>query len=317
MTVEEEQAVAEKEAVEAEAAELASFESEMTSENFEDVEDGETPPADTEDETPPEETPDEDVVEEETVVEEKPEKKEPHAKSAKITEEQLAKILTYSNDIESIKTAMESRFGNAFGKLGSLAQTLKTMQDATGSGEPVTVSEDDLAELKADYPDLTPAIAKSLTRVMARVKGGVRVVSKDVDPELLNGLVDTRAQEVAKKIYDEAQIQDLTDDYPDWATTVGKDGSKTEFRQWLANEPAEFQVKVKNSKRAVVVARALDKFYDYKKQSTQPKPKKKTQAEVRREQLQDAVHERGQDSQHQAQSEEDAFNAHMAKARAS
>jgi hypothetical protein len=290
----------------ADAAELASFEAEIDGKDFEDA-DANTPVIT---ETPVE-TPVTTVVEESA------------PKMAQITEEQLARILTYSNDIDAIKTAMESRFGTAFGKLGSLAQTLKELQIAADPGEAITVSEDDLSELKNDYPDLTPAIAKSLTRVLSKVKGGRigQIVAKEFDPATLEPTINEKAQEIAKRVVMEEQIKDLADDYPDWEKIIGpqpdptKGVKPTEFRNWLASQPAEYQKRVNTSQRAVVGAKALGKFEEWKetkKKSAQETPKK-TAADIRREQLKDSVTERGNASQHTAKSEEDAFHEHLEK----
>lgn len=288
----------------ADAAELASFEAEIDGKDFEDA-DANTPVIT---ETPVE-TPVTTVVEESA------------PKMAQITEEQLARILTYSNDIDAIKTAMESRFGTAFGKLGSLAQTLKELQTTTESGEVITVSEDDLAELKTDYPDLTPAIAKSLTRVLSKVKGGRTTAAKEFDPATLEPTINEKAQEIAKRVVMEEQIKDLADDYPDWEKIIGanpdpaKGIKPTEFRNWLTSQPAEYQKRVNTSQRAIVVAKAIGKFEEWKetKKKSAQEPPKKTAADIRREQLKDSVTERGNASQHTAKSEEDAFDEHLKK----
>jgi len=266
---------------------------------------------------------------EQTVQTEPEQKQEPVAsekpneepKFAQITEEQLARLLTYSDDIEAIRTGMEQRFGSAFGRIGSISQTLKDLQSGGQAGEPVVVTDEDLAELKSDYPDLTPALAKGITRVMAKVKGGGRVVAQNVDLEAedFKMAVAKQAEDAAMKIVAKEQLRDLADEYPDWEKIIGPTGSKTEFRTWLANEPAEYQKKVNTSQRAIVVAKALNRFYEHQineinRQSASPKEKKKSAAQLRREQLQDSVNEKGTSLQQSAQSEEDAFNAYMSKA---
>lgn len=289
---------AQQETVKQHAEELASFEAE-----FSDAETGEqTPPIV---ETPPPAP----VVETPVVA------APVEPKYAQITEEQLARILTYSDDLTAVKAAMESRFGTAFGKIGSMSQTLKELQSAPQEEAiPVTITDEDMAHMKDDYPDLTPAISKALKNVMAKVKGGgQRTVTQQVDPETFKPFVHESAHEEAQKVYREEQVKDLTDDYPRWAEIIGADGSKTDFRQWLAQEPAEYQKKVGNSQRAVVVAKALDRYYETKRTPPAAVEQKPTAAQTRREQLQEAVTERGTASQATAQSEEDAFNAVFAK----
>src|SRR5437867_2061568 len=88
-------------------------------------------------------------------------------KLAQMTEEQLNRVLAYGNTIAEVKTAMDKQFGTAFGKMGGLERVIKDLQAATPVGQPITVTEADLTELKDEFPDVSKKLATGLTRVLS------------------------------------------------------------------------------------------------------------------------------------------------------
>lgn len=205
---------------------------------------GATPPAivDPADSTTPESEPD-------TV---------PVPEFVQLTKESHQQLLDGVAQIDTIKAALEDRFGKVFGTMGGLQRTLKQIQDATPSGQAVELSNEDLKELAEDFPELTGKMLTGLNRAMSKLKGTGPAA---VNPDQISTLVNQRVQEVREA--SAMEVMDLV--HEGWRDTV----KSPEYVSWLGTQPADYQDKINNSWSPTEVRQSIKAF----EQSRTTKPK--------------------------------------------
>lgn len=225
-------------------------------------------------------------------------------KYVQVTEDQLRDLLSYNKTIEELRAAMESRFGSAFGKMGGLERSLKEMQAAAATGETPTVTEGDLEkdleDLKQDFPDFTPRLAKSLAKTFGKLKGtkAAVTIAAPFDPETVKPMVVETVNSAWSQTRQKEEQEELAEAYVDWSTVIGQVNEKTEYRAWLATQPAPYQKTVGESWRAATVIKSLDNFYRFKAQDAATKatvvPKPIKAAVDRKAVLAEALNPRGE-----------------------
>lgn len=175
------------------------------------------------------------------------------------TEEELTALLS---DIPSMRDGYRKQIDNLAGNVGSLKSALQRLQQDTPKGEAVTVNDDDLADMRREFPELADMTKAALNNVLKRasLKGSAAIDPAMID-ERVNTLVTERVSSERVAIHKE-----LLDGFaPDWETVVGipdADGvaPKTEYRAWLATQPADYQTKIGNSNNAFEISASVKSF---------------------------------------------------------
>jgi transketolase len=80
---------------------------------------------------------------------------------------------------EEIRAEYGKKFDTAFGQMGSLKQTIDRISKENLPGQ-AQVSEEDFAELKAEFPELADMYIKGLNKALPKMRGGA------VDESLLD-----------------------------------------------------------------------------------------------------------------------------------
>lgn len=192
-------------------------------------------------------------------------------KYAQITEEEAAEWRKLSGKM--------GKLDEGFGTLGNLKQIVQQLQSQTTEGKPVEVTDDDMAELKAEFPEFADLTKKVLTKIVGKLKGtGHAAPPAPIDTDALVAQTETRTtKRIFETIRKEAD-QDLRADHPDWRTTVWgtQDDGKTEFKDvktpftaWLGQQPEAIRQRIVNSNNPEFLSRQLTRF----KQETAEKPK--------------------------------------------
>lgn len=208
-----------------------------------------------------------------------------------ITKKDLDRLIAAADKTE----AHAAQFDKVFGTVGNMQQVVNRLQAATPAGEAVEASEEDIAELAADFPDLAGQIRTTLNRVLKRVnaKGTgeepatLKAPTADVDPDKLRPVVSAETHRL--------QLEELDDLHPGWRDIVGKpDEADKPFRKWMATQPQEYQDKINNTQSAAITSRAIDKFRAAEKAAVKPAAVQPARpAEARRAAIQAAVQPRG------------------------
>lgn len=225
-------------------------------------------------------------------------------KFRQITEEEYTKLVTSAAAVDEMRATLGKQVDTAFGKIGGLERVLKQFQEQTPSGHAVEITEDDLAELRDEFPELVGPQLKALQRVAGKMRGTGGFDEASVQPFL-----DKAAPNLVERIKGELSVQNaketLAETHPDWESVIGNgfEGKPADkdFLGWLGTQPQDYRERLNSSVNPVVIGRAIDKFREH-----QASLKK---AAERRNRFEEAVTPRG-DGGHEPQPDgDDAFNA--------
>lgn len=204
----------------------------------------------------------------------------PAPKYRQVTDEEWAAMTERIGKIDSFGKQVDT----AFGKLGGLERTLREMQAATPAGQAVQLSEDDLSELKADFPELTNSMIKGLNRALSKMKGTAAPVFDEAK-------LDTAIQDAVAKAR-AATLHDVMDSLDDgWRETV----RSPEFQAWLSQKSEDERKAIVESDKPAFVHKTLKTFrsdLEAAKAKAAPTPKEEPPAdpnEARRRRLRSAV----------------------------
>ncbi|MGH9428395.1 MAG: hypothetical protein ACRD2L_19080, partial [Terriglobia bacterium] len=189
-------------------------------------------------------------------------------KLAQITEPQFLDLVKKANSVTELNAALQRVRDESAGRIGSLQELVKKLQEATPSGVSVDVADSDFSELMTEIPDIAPKLITGLKRVLGKIKGTGPVV-----PSVTVAEIDARVETIATKRIAETLVardqkramDDVTKQHKDWQTEIGSVNSKTEFRQWMETQPHAYAETFYSSWEPDVVAEALTKFHDFKK----------------------------------------------------
>lgn len=181
-----------------------------------------------------------------------------------ITKDELAGFRASAAAVEELRATLTSNSDKAFGKIGGIERLIKDLQASTAAGDKVQLSDEDMAEMSEEYPELASMQRKVLNAALSKVS--LRGTAESFDPAVMDELVNTRLQ-AAMKTVDE-RVEFLTEsrllsrEHPDWKTIVdaGKPDSKNAYRTWLATQPAEYQKTINETFDSGVLSAALTKF---------------------------------------------------------
>jgi hypothetical protein len=223
-------------------------------------------------------------------------KKAAEPKIATITEPQFLDLVKKANSIDEIRQLAEKVRDGVNGRVGSLEQTIKKLQEATPVGQAITVTPEDFAEINKDLPDHAKMLADGLTRVLGKFKGTAQPTVSETPEEFearVNRVSDQRieAREKARLEADQKEAREaLALVHPDWEAVVGTKDSGSEWRQWLRTKPATYERKMLNTNDADTLAESLTTFKALQDEKKKPKP---AAPNARAERLREAVPIRG------------------------
>lgn len=247
--------------------------------------------------------------------EEAPPAEPPPVKYAQITEAQWNELLAKSTAIDQVTADFKKRIDTNVGNYGELARTLKQLQSATPSGYTVEVTDDIVADIKTEFPELADLTLKAFKAFGSKLKGTAptAVAPPPVeDPAEFEAKVSASVS--ARLIA--LQTEALEDEFADWRTIVGKPEDKENtYRKWLATQPAEYQTKLASTNSAAVIARSIASFQ--KAAAKPPAPAApaapaKPAASTRQQRLEAAVAPRGAAASASAPTDKDDFAAGFA-----
>lgn len=188
----------------------------------------------------------------------------PAPEYVQITKQDFERLNTSAAAVEELRATLTSQTDKTFGKIGGIERMLKDLQTSTPAGEKVELSDEDMAEFAAEYPELASLQRTVLNKALSRVN--LRGTGQDVSPEKLTELVKQHVDPMLKGIGEtvERTVESrlLSRDHPDWKEIVdaGKPDSKNPYRTWLASQPAVYQQEVGNTISSSVISDSIIKF---------------------------------------------------------
>lgn len=170
------------------------------------------------------------------------------------------------SELADLKAGLEKALGyqqqldKLNGSTGSLKQAIERLKAETPAGQGVEITDEDFAELIEAMPEVGKLTRAALQKVLARanVRGTARPA--EIDPVAI--------RQLAFDAIIHRERQQLDESYPDWLEVVGSSAEPTEFQNWLATKPAEYQHRVRTSTYPRDMERALDGFTAWKSAQT-------------------------------------------------
>ena len=224
---------------------------------------------------------------------------EPEPKYVQLTEEELNSLKAKAGEVDLIKEELHKKVSGAFGKIGGLEQIVRNLQQSTAAGQPLQLTDEDFAEISEEYGDLGGKLKNLLTKIKGT--GAPAAIDPSFIEETKSTAVTLAKAEIAQETLDET--------HPDWRQVIGLPTEQgipqTEFRQWLATQPAEYQARVNTAYNPVTIGRAIDSFKAAKQAKEEAE---KASALSRKRRLEAAVTPRGTGgAAPSAPTEDDAF----------
>lgn len=248
---------------------------------------GDTPPAPAEkvvEETKPEAVTPEPVVVAPVVVPEKPQ-------YVRLTKQEWDNTKAAAGKVSSLESQLAKLTGSMPKAEQIVQQALESLRSQTPAGLDVEMSEEDFAELTAEFPEIGKGMKTALERILkkANVKGTGPAQAPvpspaqpvDMDAALEKALLAREAKALEKA-------------YPDWSEIVGRpptDGAEppsTEFRAWLGKQSPEYQKAVLETDSPADVREAIASFKASQSEPASPSPVP-DKASARRAVIADAV----------------------------
>ncbi len=177
---------------------------------------------------------------------------------------------------EELKASQAQALDKVFGKIGGLERVLQQYQSETASGKPVEITEEDVAEISQEFPELGASTLKVLQKVAGKLKGTGGIQQTAFDPKQFDEVINKRVGEVRQEIERATELKLLDRQHKDWRDVV----QQSEFNEWLKGKPADFQDRINNTWDSSFVADALDEFKDTRKKAESTKRQSRIEAAV-------------------------------------
>lgn len=188
---------------------------------------------------------------------EQQQEKQAEPEHVQITRQEWDALQSKLSEIDTLRSSNDK----AFGKIGGIERIIQQFQQQTPSGQQVEITDDDLKELSAEYPELAQGMLKSLQKIAGKLKGTGGAAP--IDPSEIEKIVDART--AAKMRPDEqSELEVLHELHPDWHQTIWKDQQagvkQPEFAEWLNTLPKSIARKFENSMDGEYIASKLSQF---------------------------------------------------------
>lgn len=221
------------------------------------------------------ESPREPVVEDrqEVVEQQEPVAEEPAKVLAGMTEAQIAELL---GEIPKYRKQIDNQAGH----IGKLNAAIQSLRQETSRGDPVSVTDEDVADIGEHFPELAGMTKNALNKVLSKLN--VRGTGTAQTPEEYVSLARQAAEDVASKERVKTHVELLNGLNPGWEKITGlpdQDGNvpETDYRKWLIKQPVEYQEKILNSNNAFEIGSSITAF----KAATEAAAKKQQQNKQR------------------------------------
>jgi hypothetical protein len=188
-----------------------------------------------------------------------------------ITKEDFQRLNASAAAVEELRATLTSQGDKTFGKIGGLERVIKELQSATPAGEAVELSEEDMADFAAEYPELASlqrtVLNKALSKIKLRGTGTAETIAPEQIDEMVAKRLDPALKGVDERVEHLVESRLLSRDFPDWREIVdaGNPESKNPYRTWLASQPAEYQNQVNSATSSDIVRSSITKFKDAEK----------------------------------------------------
>lgn len=149
----------------------------------------------------------------------------------RITKSEWDELKAKAAEVATLKEAHQSQLSKAFGKIGTIEQVLNELRTKS-SGEVTQITDEDMADLRKDYPELANSIAKAFN---AAAKRGYVAPANAVAAPAVAAPKVISSDDVTKMVEQTVEIKMLDRAVPNWRLL----GNSTEFQTWLNSNPTQ------------------------------------------------------------------------------
>lgn len=176
------------------------------------------------------------------------------------TEDEIATLLA---EIPSMREGYRKQIDNLAGNYGKLNAAFQRLQQDTPQGEAVAVTDEDLADMSAQFPELAGMTKAALNNVLKRInlRGGTSIDPAAIG-ENVNKLVGERVTSEMVKL----NTKFLGVLSPGWDKVIGmpdpvtNEFPKTPYREWLAQQPTDYRQRIADSVDAFEISESIKTF---------------------------------------------------------
>jgi Skp family chaperone for outer membrane proteins len=177
-----------------------------------------------------------------------------------LSQTEMKSLLARLEEIDKLKASQDK----AFGRLGTLQETLGKLQQAQHTGVTPEISDEDMAEISNDFPELGARLKTTLQKIMGKSRTSAAAPATPAqqpafDPAPLMSQLDAKLAEQRseiEKIKQQSEAKILTALHRDWKQVVNDD----KFKLWLQGQSAEYRDKINASWDAEEIGGAIDEF---------------------------------------------------------
>lgn len=156
--------------------------------------------------------------------------------------------------------AIDGEIRKVFGTIGNVKQELiNRVQGLAPSGMEIEISDEDFAELAADFPELAGHTKTAVERIFKKAK--VRGTGQAPAP---TELIQEKIEEAVRNARIKEGLDVLNEIHPGWTEIVGAFGDDNDFRRWLKSQPQAYQDRINNTDSPLIVKQALDAYQSVK-----------------------------------------------------
>lgn len=169
-----------------------------------------------------------------------------------VTKEQFDNLLAAAAKVSELETKLAQTSDKAFGRIGSLQQTIADLKKSATTGKPLSAVQ--LKRLSAEFPEMASLLAEDLKESSAESEapaGNGQANALDAD-----AIREQTRQEVAI----EYEQQLITARHNDWKDVV----NSSEFQQWTAGLRPEAQQLLATTSSSQVFGDAIDAFKSFR-----------------------------------------------------
>lgn len=219
-------------------------------------------------------------------------------------------VALLKQQIADLEAKHRKDWDKAYGKVGNLETMLRQLQS---QGSDIEVTEDIVADLMSDFPELGAAQLKSFQKFAEKLKGSKAAPVQPATAAAPDAAqIEALVQEQVNTRLRTSAREELAVEHEDWETVVGlpDEGGRlpdTDYRKWLAAQPKDYQDRINNSWNPRMLAKSITTFKETKKAA--PPAVKPSAPSPRQERLKAAVVPRGSAGTAPEPSDQDDFEA--------
>lgn len=146
-----------------------------------------------------------------------------------VTRAQFDQLMRKAEEVDNLKTSVQQTADKVWGKIGGVERILSDLR-AQPAGQSLKLSEEDFAELKAEYPELAGLQMKGLQRVLEKLP--LRAAA--VDPGAIEKVVQERTATVRAEVID-SNLDAIVDG--DWREEVRTQS----YKDWVKKQAEDIQ----------------------------------------------------------------------------